>query len=38
MKKKEFDIPTDASFEVTDVKICDQETLETLIGPIPVTK
>lgn len=38
MKKKKFNIPTEVSFEVTDVRICDPETLETLIGPIPVAK
>lgn len=41
MKKKKFNIPTEVSLEVTDVRICDPETLETLetlIGPIPVAK
>lgn len=38
MKKKKFNISTEVSFEVTDVRICDPETLETLIGPIPVAK
>lgn len=33
MKKKKFNIPIEVSFEVTDVRICDPETLETFNWP-----
>lgn len=38
MKKEKIQIPNSTKFEVTNVTICDSETFETLLGPIPALK
>lgn len=38
MKKEKVQIPNSTKFEVTNVTICDPETFETLLGPIPALK